>query len=163
MNPIIPIPKRLQRRPKFHGIPIPFTAFVGPDGLPDFKVTNQQTWRVCVITKRCGLCGEKLMKGECFFIGGERSMESGCFYDPPMHKECAEYAFKVCPFLACTKGYSKAPLKQYDNITIVTDSNIPRQRPTKMGIMHAKGWHMVTFQGSEYFQADNIQNIEWKD
>lgn len=78
----IEIPKRLKKRPMFRGVPIPFTAFIKPDGMPDFKVTNQQTWKVCVETKRCGLCGEKLLKGENYFIGGERSMASGVFYDP---------------------------------------------------------------------------------
>lgn len=158
-----PIPKRLQKRPKFQGMPIPFTAFIAADGTPDFKVTNQETWRVCITAKRCGLCGEKLVKGENFFIGGERSMESGCFYDPPMHKECAEYAFKVCPFLACARGYSKAPPKQHENTTIVINESMPNQRPNKMGIMQASSWHMVYVQGNEYFQALNIQHIEWKD
>jgi hypothetical protein len=160
---MIEIPKRLKKRPMFHGIPIPFSAFIRPDGTPDFKVTNQKTWRVCVVAKRCGLCGEKLVKGEIFFIGGERSMETGCFYDPPMHRECADYAFKVCPFLACAKGYSKAPVKPQKDVIVVTDPNMPAIRPNKMGILHAKSYHMMNFQGSEYFQADDVQGIEWKD
>lgn len=159
----IEIPKRLKKRPMFRGVPIPFTAFIKPDGMPDFKVTNQQTWKVCVETKRCGLCGEKLLKGENYFIGGERSMASGVFYDPPMHKECAEYAFKVCPFLACQKGYSKAPPKQYEGTLSVIDPNMPTQRPSKMGILSAKKWHMINMNGNVYFQADEIQSVEWKD
>lgn len=147
----------------YHGVPIPFTAFIRPDGTPDFKVTNHQTWQVCVKMKQCGLCGQKLLKGEHYFIGGEISMTTGAFFDPPMHKECAEYAFKVCPFLACVKGYSKAPAKQYEGMLVITDKNMPTQRPNKMGIMHALNYHMNFTQGSEYFQADNIQKIEWKD
>lgn len=164
MDPSIPIPRRLQKRPKFNGIPIPFTAFVRPDKTPDFKVTDQRSWTTCMLTKRCGLCGEKLLKGEMFFIGGPLSCESGVFYDPPMHRECAEYAFKVCPFLAAQKEYSKKPVKPIEGVTIVTDHSMPTQRPDKMGILFTKDFHMVRDHlGGLKFKAVKIESVEWKD
>ncbi len=147
----------------FNGIPIPFTAFIRPDGTPDFKVTDQRSWAVCASREQCGLCGQKLVPKEFCFIGGPGSCASGCFYDPPMHRECAEYAFKVCPFLACQKGYSKGPAPEYAGATVVTDPNIVRQRPDKMGILFCKGFHLIEMNGGHYFKADEIEAIEWKD
>lgn len=163
MNTDIPIPKRLQKRPKFHGIPIPFTALIRPDGTPDFKVTDRRSWNACVTANRCGLCGEKLLKKQYYFIGGELSCQSGIFYDPPMHRECAEYAFKVCPFLACQKGYSKAPMKPIKGIVIVTDPNMPTQRPARMAILCCQKKWMVCQGGRLYFKADDVLSIDWKD
>jgi len=102
------IPERLSKRPVFQGMPVPFTALI-TNGVPDFRTTDHANWLICATTRVCGLCGEPLsLSHPVCFIGGEKSATSGFFYDPPMHEECAEYAFKVCPFLACLKGYSKA-------------------------------------------------------
>ncbi len=160
----VEIPKRLRSRPKFRGMPIPFTTFVNPQTkVPDFKVTNERSWNVCVTRKQCGLCGQLLLKNESYFIGGDRSCTSGIFFDPPMHKECAEYAFKVCPFLACAKGYSKAPPREQKGYTIVVNPHMPTERPNKMGILFCKSWSMVNIQGNRYFKADKIESVEWKD
>lgn len=157
------MPKRLKKRPKFRGLPIPFTTFVKSDGTPDFKVTDQKTWAVCILTKRCGLCGEKLLNHEYYFIGGEISCGNGVFYDPPMHKECAHYAFQVCPFLACEKGYSKAPPTKVEGVTITVDPNMLPHRPAKMGILLTTDWAIVPIQNGHYFKIRDIVSIEWRD
>jgi hypothetical protein len=46
-----------------------------------------------------------------FFIGGNKCVEHGIFYDPPMHRECAVYALQACPHLARSKGRYAAPEK----------------------------------------------------
>jgi hypothetical protein len=43
-----------------------------------------------------------------WFVGGSRCFlhQHGAFLDPPLHLDCAEYALRVCPFLAA-RSYSK--------------------------------------------------------
>ena len=99
------IPKYLALRPKWKGLPIPYTTMIKPDGDPDFRVTDQQRWVNCVTQGLCGLCGSKLMYWQAF-IGGEKCKETHLFFDPAMHVECAEFAAKACPFIVGCKGYS---------------------------------------------------------
>ena len=95
----VPIPMKLNHRPKYKGLPIPFIVQYYR-GVPDFRVTDPNKWQTCVEEKRCGLCGLKHESGRpLFFIGGSISHETRLFTDPPMHFECARYAMKVCPFL----------------------------------------------------------------
>lgn len=105
MNPAqIPQPERLQRRPQHHGMPIPYTSLMLPDGTPDFRVTDYQAWVDVVTNRKCALCGESadLL---LWFIGGAKCAEYRCFFDPAMHIDCALYAIEVCPFLACKSDY----------------------------------------------------------
>jgi hypothetical protein len=104
------IPRRLQRRPRDRrGYVIPFAQFVGKDGEPQFQVMDDQKTQHCLAYRLCGLCGEQMGR-HVFFVGGELCVTNGLFYDPPMHRECAEYALQACPHLARTKGrYGRIP------------------------------------------------------
>jgi hypothetical protein len=56
----------------------------------------------CLRDKLCAICGRRL--GEyCYFIGGPLSKKNRLFVDPAMHKHCAEFASKVCPFVSGQK------------------------------------------------------------
>lgn len=89
------IPARLDGLPKHGGLPITFVTFVGPDGLPDFKVTDHHKRLRCASDRLCGLCGDPLGYWIAF-IGGPLCVSKRLWYDPPMHRDCAEYAFEVC-------------------------------------------------------------------
>lgn len=100
----IPQPERLQRRPQFRGMPIPYTALMLPDGTPDFRVTDFQRWGEVLEQRKCALCGEK-MQPVIWFVGGAKCGQFRCFFDPAMHLDCCLYALEVCPFLACKSDY----------------------------------------------------------
>ena len=98
-------PKKLARRPQFRGMPVPFTAMIDKNGVPDFKTTDTRQWYKCAKEDLCGLCGRPNKKGAVVFIGGGVCKETLCFFDPGMHAACAIYALRVCPFLAHKVGY----------------------------------------------------------
>lgn len=140
----IEIPRRLRARPKWRGFPVPYLVlFI--DGTPDFRITDDKKWDNVVNFRLCQLCGEKLGV-HIFFIGGPKTHESRLFYDPPMHKDCAEYAVKVCPFLARTEWeYSTRPLPE-GGYRVETVNECDRVRPEKMGLFRTDGYKVVQVQ-----------------
>lgn len=99
------MPQALRQRPRSPSgqLPIPYTVPV-IDGVPDFRVSDGEKWLECVTRGLCPLCGEEI-KGNFWFVGGPLCHENRLFLDPGMHRDCAEYALQVCPFLASPKGH----------------------------------------------------------
>ncbi len=104
------IPARLARRPRDRrGYVIPFAQFIDKSGEPQFKIMDDELVTRCLNYRLCGLCGEQMGR-HVFFIGGDLCVANGFFYDPPMHKECAEYALRTCPHIVHTIGkYGRIP------------------------------------------------------
>jgi hypothetical protein len=100
----VPVPPRLAHRPRDkRGYIVPYAQFIDAKGEPQFKVMDDARVRDCLTRHCCGLCGQPMGR-HVFFIGGHLCVQNGYFYDPPMHRECAEYALRVCPHLARVKG-----------------------------------------------------------
>jgi hypothetical protein len=128
-------PPRLARRPQFHGLPVPATAYVSPENVPDFRVTDPRKWEHVAKKSLCGLCGEPRGK-VLWFIGGPKCVTYGLFYDPPMHLECLLYALQVCPFLAMAKTFAsieavKARHASNPDIEIREDKNAATNLPER--------------------------------
>jgi hypothetical protein len=138
------MPRRLRQRPRFQGLPIPYTTFIGSDGQPDFKVIDMVAIQTCYKRRLCALCGQDLPE-RIVFIGGASSVEHCCFLDPAMHPDCALYAVGVCPYLANPSGdYSNAPLKhRADSDVVFINYNMPPGRPDKMAFYHCKGYDVI--------------------
>lgn len=101
------MPERLQRRPQWKGLPVFYTVLVGaddPDEVPNFKVTDMGRWEICMDERVCALCGEHLDYW-VWWIGSEDHIKRQLFFDLYMHKECADYACYVCPYIAYGKAY----------------------------------------------------------
>ena len=117
----VEIPKRMRKlkRDK-RGYPIPVTVLVDRDGTPHFTVHDHVKRRDILKADRCAICGKGL-EGERWFVGGAKSAFSilGAYYDPPMHHECAQYALKVCPYLA-----APTYARRLDGKTIKADAGI---------------------------------------
>lgn len=105
--PSVAVPVRLARRPRDpRGFIIPFfVAWMSngklvtePDGEPDFRVVDHHRMVECVKQRKCWLCGEKLGVHLAFVLGPMCTINK-VISEPPSHRECAEYALKVCPFL----------------------------------------------------------------
>jgi hypothetical protein len=95
----IPIPKHLEGRPRWRGLPIPYIALIKDDGEPDFRVTNEINRRVVMIERLCQLCGNKMGRN-LFFVGGTMAAKHNQYFEPQAHLECVIYAMQVCPFIA---------------------------------------------------------------
>jgi hypothetical protein len=95
----VAIPKRIAKLPTDErGYPIPF--FVGYDerGLPDFRMMDGHKLIRAVKDRLCWICGEMLGRHLAFCIGPMCALNRSNA-EPPMHKECANFSVRVCPFL----------------------------------------------------------------
>lgn len=102
MLPDLPFRLRHNKRDE-RGYIVPWVNFVDDNGKPNFTTIDEYRMIKAIRQKLCGMCGQHMKRGY-FFIGGPLCVANGFFYDPPMHKECAEYAMQACPHLARSKG-----------------------------------------------------------
>lgn len=135
MSHTIEIPAFLSHLRTYRGLPVPFSQFWIDNDTPDFRIIDQDLAAQCVTEFKCSICGNAL--GEyAYFVGGPKSFESGYFADPPMHKHCAEFSMKTCPYLnGDRRSYNttKPITKEHEIIThpgVIGD--------TKIGMRKAK-------------------------
>src|ERR1700675_2854069 len=105
------IPAFLAHLKIYNGFPVPFIQLWAASK-PDFRAVNTEHCARCLRDKLCAICGRRL--GEyCYFIGGPLSKKNRLFVDPAMHKQCAEFASKVCPFVSGQgQEYSTRPVNK---------------------------------------------------
>lgn len=88
--------KNLPRDPE-RGYPVPFfVAWI--DGKADFRIADDEKRRRCIKERLCWICGERLGRYLGFVVGPMCSVNR-ISAEPPMHRDCAEYSARVCPFL----------------------------------------------------------------
>jgi hypothetical protein len=98
----VPVPARMSHlKLDPRGYPIPVMVVIDDGGRPHFQINDEMTRQRIIAEDRCAICGSKLFRGR-WFVGGPMSAfsERGSYIDPPLHRECAEYALMVCPYLA---------------------------------------------------------------
>lgn len=104
------IPVRLLPRPTdSRGFIVPFFVCWFKDGkpsregvdgaVPDFRVVDPDRFMLCTRGLRCWICGEPLGVRHAFVLG-PMCCVTRVTSEPGSHRECAEYAVRVCPFLA---------------------------------------------------------------
>ncbi len=113
------------------GLPVPYIVLES-EGVYYFKINEQQKVLDCLVNRKCTICGNAL-NSEYWFIGGPASAFHihGAFNDAPVHKQCGEYALKVCPYLAFARYNSKISFEKLqeslkgkfilENTTVDTD------------------------------------------
>lgn len=156
-------PAGIQAMPKdARGYPVPHTV-KWINGEPDFRVIDIDKWRHAVVHRECGVCGQQLGE-QIAFVGGPLSMRNRLFTDLPMHQACAEYALKVCPFIAMpTFGFLKehAGVKQGELQVISAASS---ERPTQFGLGLTDGYQVARVQGMEddiFVYANEFSSVQW--
>lgn len=81
------------------GYKIFYTIQQREEGTYNFLAIVPERVAECAVHHLCGICGKPLDYW-IYFVGGEIScLQTRVFPEPPMHKECVEYAVQVCPFL----------------------------------------------------------------
>lgn len=105
------IPAFLSHLKIYNGFLVPFIKLWAGDK-PDIRAVNMEHCARCLRDKLCAICGRRL--GEyCYFIGGLLSKKNRLFVDPAMHKQCAEFASNVRPFVSGQKQeYSTWPVNK---------------------------------------------------
>jgi hypothetical protein len=163
MDANIKLPQRLSGRPRDRrGYPIPYLAVVQEDGTPDFRISDAKRWVKVVNERRCALCG-KLLGREIAFVGGPKSMAHRLFTDPGMHRDCAEYALKVCPFLAAPHFKYAESLRAIadTDMAVVVNENVPTERPEAFGLGITKGYDVQMLNGTPVIGAHAFSTLEW--
>lgn len=120
----IEIPHRmlkLRRLPS--GMPIPRFA-TWDEGKPNLTVMDMDFANRAIPHRLCWICAERLGRNVAF-VGGPKSELSGYFTEPPFHRDCAEFAMHVCPYIL--QGYHQRanPLEKDDERNLSCDPNNP--------------------------------------
>ncbi|KWU23393.1 hypothetical protein [Burkholderia cenocepacia] len=112
--------------------------------------------------RRCGLCGQQLGR-KLAFIGGDKCHDSRIFADLPMHRDCAEYALQVCPYLALSR------MKHASNVTadaayLRVSALVSTERPERF-VLGIAGDFEVLKHGNEYLLRASpwLETTWWKD
>lgn len=126
----IPLPKRMRKLPRERrGYPVPFVTMLDPyTDEPDFRVLDVRRQLQCIKDRLCSMCGEPLGK-YIAFIGGPRSRDGHAFFDPGMHRECAEYASKVCPFISRENASYREITEEEREKYLAFETNQEDERP----------------------------------
>jgi hypothetical protein len=155
MNPrLATLPLDPKRR-----VPVPFAQVIREDGTANFTAIDSGKVLRCAQENLCGLCGQPLTYWMAF-IGGERSAASRGYSDPPMHVECAEDAFTLCPHLARPLVARRPDDEGGVPVGFVT------AKPTRwaMGITRGFRWRFVPLSGGGVgpsFTANPFKTIRW--
>jgi hypothetical protein len=134
----VPIPALMKDRPLDpRGYPIPWNILIDSTGKAHFTINNEELRQMAIRDRLCPICGVRLWKA-MWFVGGPGSAlhEQGAYIDPPMHKECATYALRVCPYLAApnysnTKRIDAKTLSPAERakIPVLIDNTMDPERP----------------------------------
>jgi len=164
------IPKTMRTLAKDHrGYPIPFIVMRDKSGQPQFTINDFFKVRDCHAKRLCAICGKRLNEG-FWFIGGSRCFlhEHGAFVDPPTHYECAEFAMRVCPFLAARKYTKRIDAKKLkrenipDTYDLVLVEGMPPALPERFGLGHSSNYALLRRgPGDDLHIIDHWNYIEW--
>jgi len=154
----ITMPPRVARLARdARGYPIPHTVTFDENGTPDFRVIDPAKWAHAARFRCCGLCGE-MLGGWLAFVGGDTSMRTRMFIDLPMHRDCAQYALAVCPFLA-------APVFAYSRAlpaATALNEHVSPDRPDRFGLATTKSYRQVRLPlGDVALLAGELESVEW--
>jgi hypothetical protein len=100
----IPIPELMDKfcERDSRGMPVPFVVLKDKEGKHHFKINDTVKTMQCMAAGLCAICGQRMSVNDRWMVGGIASGfdKQGMYIDHPVHHECAEYALKVCPYLA---------------------------------------------------------------
>jgi hypothetical protein len=158
-----PIPMLMQGlRKDERGFPIAFITLQSEDKV-DFRATDQSKWLICVKERKCAICGSALT-GWIYFVGGPKSIASRMFHDLGMHRECAIYGLKTCPYLAMPR-YSVAEvddikLKVKTTYTIEVP-HMSSERPDRFGLLGTRDFKVRDWASLIVEAAPSNRAIVW--
>lgn len=146
-----PMSKTIERLPRdARGFPVP--AFVHKpagwrSGEPlDMRVLDVAHYEEMARKRLCGVCGLTLYS-KVWFIGGPMCLLNRIFGDNGLHRDCAEFSLRVCPFLSrSTAHYGERP---GDTERFLQDPNLVKQRPPYMVLLSTDGYGVLTHDPSK--------------
>ncbi|KGT54005.1 hypothetical protein NY96_19685 [Xanthomonas citri pv. fuscans] len=139
------------------GYPIPHSVAHDEDGVPDFRVIDPGKWQHAVRRRLCGVCGSPL-GARLAFVGGPLSIRNRLFNDLPMHRDCATYAMRACPFLAAPRFAFARKLPEHTHV----NESVSTDRPERFGLGIARDFQLVRGPaGDILLRAGAFEVVEW--
>jgi hypothetical protein len=138
------------------GYPIPYTVQRDANGIPDFRVIDPSMWMRAARLRCCGICGGQL-GARVAFVGGPLAIANRLFTDLAMHRDCAIYALRACPFIAAPKFAYARTLPEG---TVVSE-NVSVQRPERFGLGITKGFELLQLNSEIVLRAQPFESVEW--
>lgn len=143
----IKIPERIAKLPRDpeRGYPVPwFVAWI--DGKPVFKAADAGKLASAIKFRRCWICAQQLGKWLSFVVGPMCTVNR-VSAEPPMHRDCAHYSVRVCPFLLNPKQKrSPKPItsQQEPDLKLVQPGGIMLERnPGVMALWVTHSYQLV--------------------
>lgn len=161
----VPRPDRIARLPisRRNGYPIFYSVQPWPPldvQLADFQHMFHERIAACAAENLCGICGERLDYW-IWFAGGPVSCGTRWFTDPPMHRDCLEYAWLVCPYLlrggfVRPEADAEAARKQHNDYKLIVTN------PDRLGLYRTRSYRFPAKDGSLGFEAAAPKEIIWR-
>lgn len=171
------LPRRMRTMQRdARGYPIPFIVLRDKSGTPQFTINDVEATTECRVKRLCSICGKRFdrhpvtFKDMMWFVGGSRCFlhERGAFLDPPMHLVCAEYALRVCPFLAASRYLRRIddaklkPENTPDGMTLVREKHMQPDLPERFGLgLTYRFSYRETLPGQGVHIVSRWEHVEW--
>lgn len=157
-NLAIEFPPRIAALPREErGIPIPYFVKYF-NGKPDLRVADPKKQMLCATKRVCWVCGQPLSYVSAFIGGPISCLQSLAFSDGPMHRECAEFSLKYCPYLAI-------PASKYRDANLPAGTELPtgavEEKPDKFGMVLTANYRSAIYGNGLIFVAHNVQELTW--
>lgn len=94
-----PVPVRLAHMPLLGGLVIPVISARHRGGQAAFGVNHPVNLPMCLLQRRCGVCGEPLGR-KAVFLMRPADLWRNSTVEPGMHPECANYVTRACPMVS---------------------------------------------------------------
>ena len=106
----------------------------------------------------CAICGQT-MGTRVAFVGGPLCIQNHLFTDAGMHRDCAVYALRVCPFIAAlVVGYRKS----HDPSTTQAMEHVSTDRPERFGLAICKTYQPALLNSQTYVLiAGEYESLQW--
>ncbi len=144
------------------GLPVPrFVALI--NGEPDHRVLDPSYMPRAVRLGLCWICGEPLGAFKTFLLGPMCTINR-VSAEPPMHRDCAQYAAQACPFI--TKPQMRRRDAGLPDHIVDPPGGFIKRNPGAMCMWTTKGFKVEVHPKSDgsrgfLFFVDEPTSMEW--
>ena len=154
------MPDRIKALPVSEkGYPVPFfVKYI--DGKPDFRVMDPEKMKRCVESNLCWCCGQPLGRHKAF-VGGPLLAINLMSAEPPLHRDCAEFAVKACPFLLYPNSKRRGTDDVAEQTTELGGGNVLPENPGMTAVWITNSYAVQNFSMGAIFALGLPSEILW--
>ena len=159
----VPVPPEMAHLPRdARGLPIFWTAHIGDDGVPDFRILEHERVLRALKERLCGMCGRKITGNVLCTIGADGNLLERRATDPMMHEACARYALAACPFLSGRSARrSGRPMDAPGTGLYRSPTRYDRNRPPRTGLFFTRSYEARWRREIQGYRYAAPFRVEW--